>query len=420
MTGSGIPEEVSSFQEKLFVKTESKTGTPYYVYVDGNGKPWPRVHIVHHSSFESAGPEPDFVSKAKVMQKSSSSVSLPRKQTSFQINNQQGRLERSGSLTDIVGSCQAPGAKKLCDPLSAPQDEFEQRMHELVPKSLLVPWSAVHMHVKVSDKGATAQVYEGLLDGYPTAVKVLRTNSVSKHRLESFAAEATILPKLSHRHIIKLKGLVAESPYALLLELVSFPASLGSFETMFDFLWNVRHGGKAISSGAQWAWTKQLLQAIAYLHSQQILHLDIKTSNILLDASASVKLIDFGRAREVDSTLSLVLHSDPGGTPRYLPPEMLVIPAHLSDRADVWSTACSVIEILGGRIPFEELISNADVKLALAAGHLPEVPPCGGVEMEGLLRAAFDPLPANRPTSQQLCHEVFHMSDPIASACRAK
>ena len=111
----------------------------------------------------------------------------------------------------------------------------------------------------------------------------------TKQRHDSFITEAELLQKLKHRHVVELKGIVADATtMALVLERIEFPKQYHYFETLFHFLWDVRHTNHAITHGARVAWMKQLCQAVAYLHSQRILHLDIKTSNMMLDSGCRI------------------------------------------------------------------------------------------------------------------------------------
>ena len=66
---------------------------------------------------------------------------------------------------------------------------------------------------------------------------------------------------------------------------------------------------------------KELAQAVVYLHSINILHLDIKPENVLLDENQTVKLCDFGFSKEVNAT-TLYKHNE-YGTVGYIPPEAL-------------------------------------------------------------------------------------------------
>ncbi|KAI8335194.1 kinase-like domain-containing protein [Chlamydoabsidia padenii] len=95
----------------------------------------------------------------------------------------------------------------------------------------------------------------------------------------------------------------------------------------------------------------QLLDACTYMHEQQVVHRDIKLSNIFLDHDMNVKLGDFG--------LSALLKSDQDrkrtvcGTPNYMAPEILFGDHRHNQRADIWSVGILVYTLLTGQPPFQ-------------------------------------------------------------------
>jgi eukaryotic-like serine/threonine-protein kinase len=104
-------------------------------------------------------------------------------------------------------------------------------------------------------------------------------------------------------------------------------------------------------------WSLQLLDGLAAAHAQTVLHRDLKPSNIFLTTSGSIKLLDFGVAKDWDRskhTTTLETLTRPGaavGTWAYMSPEQLrALP--VDHRADLFSIGVVLFEVCTGRQPF--------------------------------------------------------------------
>ena len=154
--------------------------------------------------------------------------------------------------------------------------------------------------------------------------------------------EIHLLKKLSHENIVRyIDAISTERHLNIFLEYVetgSLAAINKKFGPFHETLVSI--------------YIKQVLTGLAYLHSQGIVHRDIKGANILTTKEGVVKLTDFGVATKLSETtksMSVV------GTPYWMAPEIAYPTGPTTFACDIWSLGCTVIELLTGAPPHYEL-----------------------------------------------------------------
>lgn len=98
------------------------------------------------------------------------------------------------------------------------------------------------------------------------------------------------------------------------------------------------------------SYSYQLLDGVAYMHSQGMVHADLKPQNLLIDSVGNLKIADFGLTR-VQSSLHNIRDTDVA-TLWYRPPEMLLGAHHYSTPLDMWAVGCIVLEMFVGNAIF--------------------------------------------------------------------
>ena len=201
------------------------------------------------------------------------------------------------------------------------------------------------------------------------AVKVLDIESAPEAVVaERFIREAQTVARLEHPHIVPIyKVGRQEEIFYLIMRFIDGP-SLGQFLDSQKKL--------AIGDAARIA--RQVADALAYAHTHEIVHRDIKPDNILLDRSGHVLVTDFGIAKAAQaakekkkgkkSGASLTTEGSVVGTPQYMSPEQ-ASGDPLDGRSDIYSLGIVLYEMLTGSPPFD-----GDSAADILARQLTEAP----------------------------------------------
>jgi serine/threonine protein kinase len=161
-------------------------------------------------------------------------------------------------------------------------------------------------------------------------------------------------------------------------------------------------------------YSKQLLEALVYLHQNKIIHKDIKCANVLVDHEGTVKLSDFGCAKQLDTSASLVANGCGylKGSVLWMSPERIRESAY-GYKSDVWSFGCTVLEMATGKPPWMQY--SFDNELAAIwkisqANEQPFVPDSLSAELQELIRACLRLEPGERPSAASLLkHKFFQL-----------
>ncbi|KAA6408842.1 MAG: STE STE11 BCK1 kinase [Lasallia pustulata] len=267
-------------------------------------------------------------------------------------------------------------------------------------------------------KGTYGRVYLGInaTTGEFLAVKQVEVNQKAagqdKDKMKEMVAaldqEIDTMQHLEHPNIVQYLGCEKkEYSISIFLEYIS-GGSVGSC---------LRRHGKFEESVVS-SLTRQTLAGLAYLHTEGILHRDLKADNILLDVDGTCKISDFGISKKTDNIYGNDITNSMQGSVFWMAPEVVRSQdSGYSAKVDIWSLGCVVLEMFAGRRPWskEEAI-GAIYKL----GSLNQAPPIPedvsvaiSAEAVAFMWDCFTIDPSERPTAETLLsHHPFCRLDP--------
>ncbi|MDD5089453.1 MAG: serine/threonine-protein kinase [Candidatus Wallbacteria bacterium] len=179
-------------------------------------------------------------------------------------------------------------------------------------------------------------------NGCTVAIKVLADKHTDNLQVvrRFITRDGLILQKLDHPCIVKVFEVIREgtSPY-IVMEYIEG----GSLHTL------IREAGPLPDEKTRIIF-RSILGAMTYAHEQGIIHRDLKPENIMVNHKDSVKIMDFGLAKEMGAT-TMTQAGETFGTLYYMPPEQ-VRGSEVDTRADIYALGVILYEMLSGTVPF--------------------------------------------------------------------
>ncbi|XP_049623405.1 mitogen-activated protein kinase kinase kinase 15 [Suncus etruscus] len=254
-------------------------------------------------------------------------------------------------------------------------------------------------HRIILGKGTYGIVYTGMDLNKQVKIAIKEVSEV--HTRQSLREELSLHKYLKHSNIVQYLGYVCENGY---IKIFMEQVPGGTLSDLLLSKWG------PLKEPTIKFYTKQILEGLEYLHKKQIIHRDIKGGNILVNIySGVVKIADFGASKHISQ-----VSSDMGtiaGTLQYMAPEIIGQYhgyTNISTSVDIWSLACTVVEMATGRPPFSELGESQAVmfQLGMCKSH-PEIPRSLSSKARAFILPCFELNPTKRPTATQLLKDKF-------------
>jgi energy-coupling factor transporter ATP-binding protein EcfA2 len=188
--------------------------------------------------------------------------------------------------------------------------------------------------------GAIYVAYQTLLDR-EVAIKAVHPEHANHPEfIRRFAAEAQLIARLEHLHIVPLYDYWRDPDGAFLVMRYLRGGDLHA--TLSKGAWEVHAVAQLLD---------QIASALSVAHRKGVVHQDVKPSNILLDQEGNAYLTDFGIAKDVVGRGEPAPQEVSYGSPLYMSPEA-ILRQQVSPRSDIYSLGIVLYQILTGRVPF--------------------------------------------------------------------
>jgi Tol biopolymer transport system component len=256
------------------------------------------------------------------------------------------------------------------------------------------------------------------------ALKILPAAfAADPERLARFNREAQVLASLNHANIATIHGVehadASSGPghalvHALVLELVEGP-------TLAE-----RIAGRPMPLDEALSIARQVAEALATAHEQSVVHRDLKPANVKVRADGSVKVLDFGLAKALDSAPGAVDASRSPtlgngsargvilGTAAYMSPEQARGQV-VDERADIWAFGCVLFEMLTGRQAFPgDSVSDSIASVLTREPDWNALPAATPSRLRRLLRRCLEKNPRER------LHDMQDVRLEIADALQSE
>ncbi|KAJ8633932.1 hypothetical protein MRB53_027268 [Persea americana] len=276
---------------------------------------------------------------------------------------------------------------------SLPHSAIEKVLAATQPK--LSDWEIDRRLLRIGERiasGSCGDLYRGIYHDLDVSVKIIRSEQLNEALKVEFAQEVMILREVQHENVVRFIGACTRLP-ELCIVTEFMPGG-----SLYDFL-HMHHNFLELSQLLKFV--TDICKGMEYLHQKNIIHRDLKTANLLMDAENVVKVADFGVARFQCQGGVMTAET---GTYRWMAPEVINHQAY-DQKADVFSFAIVLWELTTAKVPYDNM-TPLQAALGVRKGLRPELPENMHPRLLDLMQRCWDAVPSQRPSFSEIRIEL--------------
>ncbi|CAG2190477.1 Probable serine/threonine-protein kinase DDB_G0267514,Probable serine/threonine-protein kinase drkC [Mytilus edulis] len=256
-------------------------------------------------------------------------------------------------------------------------------------------------------EGTFSRVYHGVCLGAEVAIKQLKI-PLTTHDKNYFAAEVSLLKELHHPRVVQLIGVCTTDKFPLMV--LEFMARGSLYYYLHD------PKCESMDHAEYYGVAHDIALGMNYLHHHkpQVLHLDLKSMNVLLDSSGRAKIADFGFSKfrhDADLKASkLSKKKSMCSSPTWMAPELLET-GEITTKADVYSFGIILWEMLTRSHPYDGC-SVFQILERVRLNKRPEISTNSPPDLSSLIKRCWDQNPAKRPAFKDIILQLDKLAFP--------
>jgi hypothetical protein len=212
-------------------------------------------------------------------------------------------------------------------------------------------------------RGGMADVYLGYDPHFERDVAIKVFKRQDEEMLRRFMREARLMASLRNTHLMPIYDTGEDTVEGMPQYYIVMPAMSGG-----TLRARIRRSPLTLAEACHYL--DDIADALDYVHGQGIIHRDIKSSNVLLDADERCYLADFGIARTSTDATQLTSTGNVLGTVDYVAPELFEPHRKADVLSDLYSLGVLLFEMVTGQLPF-----RGDTQIVVVAMHVSKPPP---------------------------------------------